>query len=433
MSLPPEIWSMIAEKINDPRAWKSFLQTCTMFSCFASDEKTLALSNPLWTLIEKHPDRDWNWQAISSNNLTTFAIVERNLDKPWDWQILVQLLVFPEDFLFDAIEILRNFSIKDEYDYAINLMYIKVVEHMDLLVRNKNLPGNFLIEYQRIFDPCKIIELQSWETIQKLSIIPCEHICFNQSIPFETLDKLEIFNFEFLSYNPKLPLWFFEKHLYQDWDFHLLSHNSAVTVDFITIAPDEDWDWNMLSGAEHAVEIFEKFPDKPWNYNYLSYQKGLTLDLVLRHPSKPWCIEALSTCLALTINDVRAHPELHWDYTALLQNENIPLEDLLREFTLLDNGLIIHNSLQNSGMHHHLAMLSFEQAVDIDSTELYSTQDLLSYRDHPMRDVLAHPEINWDYEAMSCSSGLSWLYVDQYPELFDFNNISCNQFTKFRK
>lgn len=428
MNIPPELWSMIAQNINDGRTWKSFLQTCTMFSCFASDEKTLELSNPLWTLIEKHPDRNWNWESISANEWTTFEIVAKYPNKPWTWETLVQRLVFPEEFLFEAIEILREFPIKDEYDYTVNLMYIKIVEHMELLILNKNLPENFLMEYFRLFKACEIMAVTPWTTLKKIpDLQKCDHICLNETAPLDELD-LEILDFDILCYNPNLPVRFFEKHLYQDWDFHILSHNIATTVDFIELAPDEAWDWYILSGSVNAIDIFKKFPNKPWDYNQLSYNRSLTLATVIEHKDKPWHMGAVSTCIKISIDDVRATPELHWDYTGLLGNESIPLETLLQEFTLLDNGLIIHNSLKNSGMHHHLAMLNYEQAIDIDCNELYGSQELLSYRDHPMRDIVAHPEINWDYEALSCNSVLSWFYVDQNPELFDFNIISGNQF-----
>jgi hypothetical protein len=430
MNVPPEIWSMVAQYINDGKTWKAFLQTYTMFSCFASDDKTLALSNPLWTLIEKHLDRDWNWESISANEWTTFDIVAKYPDKPWTWEILVQRLVFPEEFLFEAIEILREFPIKDEYDYAVNLMYIKIVEHMDLLIRNKNLPENFLLEYHQLFDACEVVARTPWNTLKKIPDLQiCEHACLNPTAPFDELDP-EILDFDLLSYNTGLTISFFEKHLYQDWDFHILSHNSVTTVCFIELAPDEAWDWYVLSGSFHGVDMFKKFQNKPWDYNQLSYNRSLTLATILEHKDKPWYMGAVSNCLKLSIDDVRAHPELHWDYTGLLGNESIPLETLLKEFTLLDNGLIIHNSLKNSGMHHHLAMLSYEQAIDIDGNELYCSQELLSYRDHPMRDIIAHPEINWDYETLSYGSNLSWLYVDQNPELFDFDSISGNQFKR---
>ena len=36
-------------------------------------------------LIEKYPNKDWNWNSISMNPNLTMKIIEKYPDKPWDW------------------------------------------------------------------------------------------------------------------------------------------------------------------------------------------------------------------------------------------------------------------------------------------------------------------------------------------------------------
>jgi hypothetical protein len=36
-------------------------------------------------LLEKYPDKPWNWGFISKNPNLTIEFVENNPDKPWDW------------------------------------------------------------------------------------------------------------------------------------------------------------------------------------------------------------------------------------------------------------------------------------------------------------------------------------------------------------
>jgi len=423
MSLPPEIWQTIADYINDAKSWKSFLQTCNMFSGFSSNKKTLALSNPLWTLIEKYPDGNWEWYSISQNRWTNFAIISKYPDKPYNWEILVIRIDFPEEFLLRAMEIKLNRLLPDK-----NLIINKIAEHMDIIIRYKNLPEKFLLEHYSYLDKFYSNAIIPWEIIKKIPIDLCEHICLNNSIPFTTLEKLEILNFEYISGNPALPFWFFEKYIQREWDFNYLSSNPAITLKFIELSPDENWNWFVLSQKLDAIDIFKKFPDKPWDYAMLSANKDLTIEIITSYKRKPWNMKIVSKYMKIKLSDVRAHPEIRWDYMLLLSNNNIPLNDLLKDYTLLNNGLIIHNSLKNSVMHHHLGILSYKQAADIISNEFYGSQFILSDRNHPMQDILEHPEINWNYYHLSNNSELSWIYVDKYPELFNFDYISSNQF-----
>ena len=36
-------------------------------------------------IIEKYPDKSWNWSFISYNPNLTMDFIENNTDKPWDW------------------------------------------------------------------------------------------------------------------------------------------------------------------------------------------------------------------------------------------------------------------------------------------------------------------------------------------------------------
>ena len=38
-----------------------------------------------YNLIEKYPDKPWEWIYISKNPNITWDVIENNPDKPWDW------------------------------------------------------------------------------------------------------------------------------------------------------------------------------------------------------------------------------------------------------------------------------------------------------------------------------------------------------------
>ena len=42
--------------------------------------------NTLTYLLEKYPDKPWNWRWISMNPNITVDFIEKHPDKPWDWE-----------------------------------------------------------------------------------------------------------------------------------------------------------------------------------------------------------------------------------------------------------------------------------------------------------------------------------------------------------
>ena len=41
--------------------------------------------NILQYLLEKYPDKDWNWETISQLPDISFNDIKKHLDWPWDW------------------------------------------------------------------------------------------------------------------------------------------------------------------------------------------------------------------------------------------------------------------------------------------------------------------------------------------------------------
>ena len=46
---------------------------------------TAISANITMELIEKYPDKPWNWEWISKNPNLTIKLIEKYSDKPWDW------------------------------------------------------------------------------------------------------------------------------------------------------------------------------------------------------------------------------------------------------------------------------------------------------------------------------------------------------------
>ena len=46
------------------------------------------MMNPLLYLLEKYPDKPWNWTWISGNPNITMKMIENHPEKPWDWEYI---------------------------------------------------------------------------------------------------------------------------------------------------------------------------------------------------------------------------------------------------------------------------------------------------------------------------------------------------------
>ena len=73
-------------------------------------------------IIEKNPDKDWDWMWISNNPNLTIDYIEKNPDKPWDWEMIscnpnitIEIIEKYIDKPWDWNEISRNL-LKKEYE-----------------------------------------------------------------------------------------------------------------------------------------------------------------------------------------------------------------------------------------------------------------------------------------------------------------------------
>ena len=58
----------------------------------------------LLKLIEKYPDKPWDWYIISKNTNLTMEIIEKYPNKPWDWRCISQNPNITMDFIEKYID-----------------------------------------------------------------------------------------------------------------------------------------------------------------------------------------------------------------------------------------------------------------------------------------------------------------------------------------
>jgi len=56
--------------------------------------------NTLTLLLEKYPDKPWDWSGISRNPNITMEIIEKYPDKPWVWHCISNNIFLFEDKVY---------------------------------------------------------------------------------------------------------------------------------------------------------------------------------------------------------------------------------------------------------------------------------------------------------------------------------------------
>ena len=83
--------------------------------------KFLVIQISLWNIVEKYPNKPWNWNRLSSNPNITMEFIEKYPDKPWDWNelsrnpnITIEIFEKYPDKPWDWIDLSRNTTITME-------------------------------------------------------------------------------------------------------------------------------------------------------------------------------------------------------------------------------------------------------------------------------------------------------------------------------
>ena len=94
--------------------------------------------NILMYLLEKHPEKPWNWKCLSSNPNITIDIIENHPEKPWNWCSISKNPNLTTKFIEKHLE-KKNFYYLSQNKFTFESS------------RNKKREGYLLLEKERSF------------------------------------------------------------------------------------------------------------------------------------------------------------------------------------------------------------------------------------------------------------------------------------------
>ncbi len=73
-------------------------------------------------LLEKYPDKNWDYERLSINPNITFEYIKNNLTKEWDWEFISQRVTYKE--FIDNPDLPWNYSglSKNKFDYESRIL-----------------------------------------------------------------------------------------------------------------------------------------------------------------------------------------------------------------------------------------------------------------------------------------------------------------------
>lgn len=247
-------------------------------------------------LVQRYPNKHWDWAALSMNIGITEETVLKTIRKPWRWEYLA-----------------ANIGITIEFVYK-----YYVVKHLLLATRNPMLRHiNSFVIYRQATQ----LEHSRHPTISfRYPAMDWNHY---------TIDKIVFYSVPFRSlYYHKCscqcgvkyctnPRFMCDDHLtvddfvryYPDGvaDGHLLRYWQPLPTDFIE---------RVSRSPQVTFDDILAHPELPWNWRCVACNPNVTIDHILAHPELRWT-GRIARNPNITFQDVIEHPKLPWSFKVL--------------------------------------------------------------------------------------------------------------------
>lgn len=276
-------------------------------------------------------------------------------------------------------------------------------------------------------------------------------ISFNPNITLDFVLKYPNLKWDWRGLSKNIPIWDILSHPELPWDWiELISEEKIQDLDFILKLPKNKWNWDLLSWKLPVNIIFEH-KELPWNYEELSSNKTVNMEVVKSHPEIKWYFQQLSTFINL--KEIIANPDYKWNYQLVSSNPTLTAEYLLQNldkhwkwdllysntnvnFDILadsDINLTPYLPLKRSIIRVYKALTA---KFILKYFDIFQLRDVLDDYDWgvifkngtiTIDDVIAHPELIYDYDIFSHNTKLElWYVLANIDQRWNWDALSKN-------
>lgn len=333
-NIPKDVRDLIFGGITDDATYKTLLQSKSVYKS--------KHFNQLWTLVNKYPDKEWDWREVLANPNTKeskirFAMQKIRDENPGskgtDAVIAICLAQNPnikdrktlEEFIPMTLKLWDTVSDISPFVFEIVAKNAGYDWHGDLS-ENPYITMGFVLNNPKVYWDISALSSNKAITLQNIEDNPY----FGKD-----WDPWDVYgwNIAGLSENPNITFEYVEKYIDRRWDWHGLSSNPHVTIQVIKDHINKDWDWHDLSKNPSITmrDVEDTWFDKryKWDINGLSRNPNITVDFVKKYMAIElcdWGWRNLSRSKAISIEDIEENLDLPWEWKYVFMNPNFTIK-----------------------------------------------------------------------------------------------------------
>ena len=270
-----DICQLILSHIDDGTTYKAVRLVSHDFYHSAGN-RINEFMNLLCTLVEKFPDRGWNWKDLSGNPNIKLNTIKKFLTKNWEWYHISENITITWD------QVLANPNLPWDYrglQNNINITPEIILANTECFFEWKYSNGNL----NHYCNPFQLDEMISSDKYPGLTYCYYQH----------------------LSKNSKLTWEYIKKNIDKNWNWYYIIKNRCITWDHISNKELKPYlCWSAISQNPNITpKIISDNFQKPWNWFDMTFNPNLfTLDNV----HDMWQL-------------IKNHPEIDWYWDKLIQ------------------------------------------------------------------------------------------------------------------
>lgn len=285
--------------------------------------------NALTFLLNKYPDKNWDWLELSKNPNITKEFIDNNLHLPWDWNLGVSSnrnvdFKFIEkhkdkkwNWLLLSKHIKLNQQTLTKYKDKLNFCKLSLNPNitLDLVLNNRKLCWNyhnmllnpimtvdFFLKYKNklfynVYFSNNLLSMNPEITIDELNKLYINKrqkldwllvSKYNKNITFDYYENhicKELFSLKYLSKNENITMKIIEDNPSIKWNWKYISINPNINIDFITKNDDKFCDFNWFELSKNKGITMEDIDNYyfSWNWNGISMNPNITIDFIQKN------------------------------------------------------------------------------------------------------------------------------------------------------
>src|SRR6478609_6886695 len=199
--------------LSKARSKKGRKTTCFLFLVSEMQEE-----NELIKLLDRFPDKPWDWYDLSRNPNLTLEFLEAHRAKNWNWWSL-------------------------SWNPNVTMEYVELHHDKNWDWSGLSMNPNVTMEYVEAH-PDKNWD---WHGLSWNPNVTMEFVEANPEKPWNYWNGL--------SQNSNVTMEYVQAHPDKNWNRYGLSRNPNVTMEYVEAHPEKTWDWGLLSS-----NLFKKHP-----------------------------------------------------------------------------------------------------------------------------------------------------------------------------